>query len=125
MLNSNDDLIGTAYRVIRRIGLGGSGEVFLVEHEELGRKFVAKILRRRHSGDDEQIKRLRREALVLARLDHPNIVAVSDFGFTADGRPFFIMQYLEGATVADELGTRDRLPYSEWLSYAKQMLKAL
>jgi serine/threonine protein kinase len=118
-------LEGTRYRVIRRLGVGSSADVFLVELAEIGRKFVAKVLHERHSDDPEYVARLRREARALGRLRHPNIVSVTDFAVTASGRPLIVMEYLNGNTLAEELLARDRLPLDEALEYTRQALSAL
>ena len=122
---SEDPLRGTRYRAVDRLGMGTMGEVFLVEHLALGRRFVAKVLHSRHSQSDEYVARLRREARTLGQIRHPNIVAVTDFDLTQSGRPFIVMEYLDGHTLADELKTRRQLPESEVLTYTRQILSAL
>jgi serine/threonine protein kinase len=101
------------------------GEVFLVEHSALGRRFVAKILHARHASAADYVARLEREARTLGQMRHPNIVAATDFDVAEDGRPFFVMEYLEGHTLSDELQKRGRLPRADALLYAEQLLSAL
>lgn len=101
------------------------GEVFLVEHTALGRRFVAKVLHSRHARTDEYVARLRREARTLGQIRHPNIVAVTDFDIAESGRPFIVMEYLEGRTLADELKQRGRLSPYDAVEYATQTLVAL
>ena len=122
---SQDPLHGTRYRTIRSLGMGNMGEVFLVEHTALGRRFAAKVLRTRHTQADEYVARLRREARTLGQIRHPNIVTVTDFDVTEGGRPFIVMEYLDGRTLADELKQLGRLPPPYALAYIRQILSAL
>jgi len=122
---SEDPLRGTRYRVLRKIGVGSMGDVFLVEHVDLERKFVAKLLRLRHAETQEYVARLQREARTLGQINHPNVVWVADFDFAADGRPFIVMEYLDGRTLADELRARGALRVPDALRYTREMLSAL
>jgi serine/threonine-protein kinase len=101
------------------------GEVFLVEHTALGRRFVAKVLRSRHTQADEYVARLRREARTLGQMRHPNIVTVTDFDMTEGGRPFIVMEHLEGRTLDEELKQVGRLQPPYALAYVRQILSAL
>ena len=120
-----DIFVGTPYQAQQRLGAGGMGEVFLVEHRELGRQFVAKVMHERFATNERLLDRMRVEAQTLGRLDHANIVSVSGFGITQDGRPFIVMEYLHGRTVADELEARGALPPREAVHYALQLLAGL
>jgi tRNA A-37 threonylcarbamoyl transferase component Bud32/tetratricopeptide (TPR) repeat protein len=89
------------FRVERRIGAGGMGEVYLAHDDELGRKVAIK--RVRASLDRPQVQeRLRREARALARLSHPNVVQVYEFGLH-EGRTFVAMEFVDGRTLGDAL----------------------
>jgi eukaryotic-like serine/threonine-protein kinase len=120
-----DVFVGTPYRALQRLGAGGMGEVFLVEHRELERQFVAKVMHERFATNEHLLDRMRMEAQTLGRLDHINIVSVSGFDVTRDRRPFIIMEHLHGRTLADEIGARGALPYREALAYVIQLLAAL
>lgn len=122
---SNDALAGTAYRIVRQLGEGGMGEVYAVEHEVLGKEMVAKILRLDLASDPAVVDRMRVEAQALAALSHPNIVAVTDFGRTANGRPFYVMEYLRGRTVGQMLRRDGPASLIEALQIARQVLDAL
>ena len=87
---------GTPYLVVRKLGQGGMGEVFEVEHRELGKRCVLKVLHPNHLGRRDLAARMRDEARSLATLRHPNLVDVFDLGVTRDGRPFFAMELLLG-----------------------------
>jgi eukaryotic-like serine/threonine-protein kinase len=123
--NPQDPLSGTRYRALRQLGMGTMGDVFLVEHVALGRRFVAKVLHTRHAQTDEYVTRLRREARTLGQIQHPNIVAATDFGVTDDGRPFIVMEYLEGHTLDQELKQRGSLQPADAFSYTRHVLSAL
>jgi eukaryotic-like serine/threonine-protein kinase len=104
-----------AYVIVRELGRGGMGTVFLAERADgqFEKQVAIKIL---NPGADtaEILRRFRAERQILARLDHPNIARLLDAGTTDDGLPYFIMDYIVGApvtrlAVAQELSTRQRL----------------
>lgn len=101
---------GTAYRVTELIGSGGMGSVYRVEHTELGKLFVLKALHVHLSARHDLVARMRNEWRALAKLNHPNIVQVTDAGMTASNLPFYVMEYLEGATVGQLVMEDGRLP---------------
>ncbi|HEX6766353.1 MAG TPA: serine/threonine-protein kinase [Polyangiaceae bacterium] len=116
---------GTRFSTVERLGSGGMGEVYLVEHRELGKRFVAKILHGRFGADPRLVDRMRVEAQALGCLNHPNIVTVTGCDTTEEGRPFIVMEQLRGCTLASELVARRSLPLEEALVYASQTLSAL
>jgi serine/threonine-protein kinase len=120
-----DPLAGTQYRAVARLGQGGMGEVFLADHVELGRRFVVKLLHASMAESARLVDRMRIEAQALARLEHPHIVEVNNFGKTAAGRPFIVMERLRGATLADELRQRGAFSVHETLRLTRQLLSAL
>ncbi len=122
---ADDPLEGLPYRALRRLGEGGTGEVLLAQHRQLGKLCVAKILHSRFANDPRVADRIRLEAQSLGRLNHPHIISIIGAGKTADGRPFLITEYLRGETLAGELAVRGPLPVIEALSYSCQLLKAL
>jgi len=88
------DLAGTKYALTGYLGRGGMGTVYLVEDRELGREGALKIAN--GVAGDALCDRVRREARVLARLEHPGIVPVHDVGTLADGRVFYVMRRVRG-----------------------------
>ena len=90
------------YESIGRIGKGAMGVVFKARQISVDRVVAIKVLRDDVARDREYIERFRREARVAAKLSHNNIVGVIDAG-EADGRHYFVMEYVEGTTVQDEL----------------------
>jgi non-specific serine/threonine protein kinase/serine/threonine-protein kinase len=96
------------YRVIREIGRGGMGAVFLAERSdgEFRQEVALKVVRRSFA-DPELARRFRRERQILATLNHPNIARLLDGGVSAEGEPFFAMEYVEGARIDDYCAARD------------------
>jgi eukaryotic-like serine/threonine-protein kinase len=91
--------IGTqigAYQIIRQIGAGGMGVVYLAERVDQFRMQVALKILRRGMDSDLVVSRFRHERQILAELDHPNIARLLDGGATDDGRPYFVMEYVQG-----------------------------
>jgi serine/threonine protein kinase len=122
---ASDPLAGTPYAAVERLGAGGMGEIFLVEHRALRRRFVAKLLRESYAASPQLVDRMRLEAQSLGRLRHPHIVGVAGFGATEAGRPYLVLEHLEGRTLAEELADRTRLSVSEALKYTGELLSAL
>ena len=118
-------LVGTHYRVVERLGRGGMGEVFIVLHTILKRRFALKVVHARLSGCPHFADRMRIEAQAAARLEHPNIVDVVDFWVAANHRPCMVMELLSGNNLAQELATRRALSASESIDYVLQLLSAL
>ena len=88
-------LLGGSYRLLSHIGSGGMGEVFLAAHERLPMKLVVKVLSPTLIST-RAIAQFGREAAVLAKLQHPNIVQLVDFNWTDSGLPFLVMEHLPG-----------------------------
>ena len=95
------------YIVLRRLGSGGMGVVYAAFDDSLDRKIAIKVLRDR-DGDPEGQARLLREAQALARLSHPNVVAVHDVGTTADGQVYIAMEFITGVTLRNWLEEQPR-----------------
>jgi len=116
---------GTPYRTIQRLRAGGMGEVFLVEHRTTGRRVVAKLIHAKLAADPALVERLRIEAQSAAQLDHEYVVKILAFEQTRTGRPFLVMEYLEGRTLAEEIMARGPLPVLEAVSFSCHLLSAL
>ena len=97
------------YRLLHLVGRGGIGEVYAAHDPELDRKVAVKILRADANPDDVRAARLQREAQAVAKLSHPNVVAIYDVG-TAGGRVFLTMELVEGETLAAWLDRKPRAP---------------
>ena len=99
-MSSADHTYGGRYVVIDRAGSGGMAEVYRARDDLLGREVAVKVLSDRLSGDSTFVERFRREAQAAANLNHPNVVALYDFG--ADGSTYYIvMEYIDGRALGD------------------------
>lgn len=124
-LQSGERLRGTPYVVTRSLGHGGMGEVYEVEHAELGRSAAIKVLHRRHGGRPDLIARMREEARVMASLRHPNVIEVFDLGVLPDGRPYFAMPALRGSDLRIILGRSNVIPVDTAIELMIQALDGL
>jgi len=118
----SDVLSGTPYRAIRRIGRGSMGVVIEAEHRALGHRVAVKLLGRAHG---DLADRIRVEAQVLARIRHPNLLEVVDFGATPTGRPYFVAELLRGRSLLDELEERGHLELTEAAAILRQVMAGL
>jgi eukaryotic-like serine/threonine-protein kinase len=91
------------YRILSRIGVGGMGMVFLAEHPHIGKRVALKIIHRDLAGHEEVVKRFLNEARAVNQIGSDHIVQIHDFGQTEAGEHFFIMEYLDGCTLAQAL----------------------
>jgi eukaryotic-like serine/threonine-protein kinase len=119
-------MIGTSlgrYRVLRPLGEGGMGRVYLAEDPSLGRNVAVKVLPPEFSTDPERRERLLHEARAASALNHPNILIVHDLG-ESDGALFVAMEWVDGSTVREWARERDRTP-AQALGLMRQALAAL
>lgn len=119
------DQIAERYRVLGELGTGGMGSVYRVEHTMMAKEMAMKLLRPELSGITEVAERFEREAKSAARLDHPHIVRVTDFGKTEAGELFLVMELLEGQPLTDYGKQHGRLEPSEAIYLVDQILEAL
>jgi hypothetical protein len=113
------------YRILRKLGEGGMGEVYLVEHLSLHRNEALKILRPHLVGDPKFVSRFRREARATNRVQHPHIVSVYDFGQLPDGRFYLAMEYADGETLDHELRRIGTFPVPRALHVLHQLADAI
>src|SRR5256714_1531078 len=110
------------YRVINLLGQGATASVYLAEHVHLGTQAAIKVLTAQLvSGEGEQF---RQEARTIARLEHPHIVRVLDFG-VEDGTPYLVMAYAPGGTLRQHHPKGTRLPLDTVVAYVNQVVQAL
>ena len=117
-------LLAGRYRVMGRLANGGMATVYQARDERLERSVAIKIIHPDQVLDEEVLDRLASEAKTVARLAHPNIVAVYDQG-THEGAPYLVMEYVRGRTLREMLNERQRLDPSESLAILEQLLAAL
>ena len=117
-------VIDGRYEVVRCLGTGAMGLVFLVRHMRLGKQFALKIINPLLAEQAEFAARFEREADACSRLAHPNCIHVTDFGQDSDGRLFLVMEYAEGTLLNQAIA--DSPPsVIEALQFAKQILLGL
>jgi serine/threonine protein kinase len=113
------------YRVLAPFGAGGMGSVYRVEHATLGRQYALKVLHAHVlERDAASVDQFLREARAAARIRHPHIVDVFDFGYLGDGRPYFVMELLDGVSLGDLIDD-GALPPQQAVTIARQLAEAL
>jgi len=122
---TTDQLFADRYRLERRLGVGGMATVQLAFDTRLERYVAVKLLAEHLAEDSSFIARFRREALSAARLVHPNIVQVFDFGSAPDGRQFIVMEFVDGHSCAELLRDRGRLRADQAVEIAAQACRGL
>ncbi len=113
------------YVVSERLGSGGFGDVFRARHAVIGRDVAIKVLHAKYSAHPEAVARFIAEARAAGALSHPGIVEVYDYGTTADGRQYCVMEYIRGTTLRDLLRERGRLPLAEALPILRGIAEAV
>ena len=84
------------YQIVDRIGAGAMGNVYRARHAVIDRQYAIKMLYGDVAAEENDVKRFRREAQVISKIDHPNVIAVQDFGRTAHGLSYLVMELVEG-----------------------------
>ena len=119
---SEGDVLGS-YTITGPLGKGGMGTVYRARHEGLGRDVAVKALSHLVGADEADVRRFQREAQLLASLNHPNIATVYD-RLVIDGRPYLVMELVDGPTLRDRL-TEGAVGPDEAMSIASQLVDAL
>ncbi|MBA2459613.1 MAG: serine/threonine protein kinase [Gemmatimonadales bacterium] len=118
-------ILDSHYRVGRRLGEGGMSYVYRAEELNTGRAVAVKILIPRLSRDPASVERLRREATIATRLDHPNVCPILRLGETADRLIYLVMPYLEGEPLSEHESRRGPFPAEEGVPLLVQMCHGL
>lgn len=113
------------YRIDAVLGSGGMGRVYRGEHTGIGRAVAIKVLHADLNRNREAAARFQREAIASGRLDHPNIVGVTDFGVLSDGSCYLVMEVLEGESLGDRLERERRIPWGEAIDILRGVLLGL
>ncbi len=124
-----DSLIGAVlagrYQIVRRIGEGGMGAVYEAKHTLIGKRVAVKVLLEKFLAKSDFVARLLQEARLASSIGHENIVDVTDFGTTDDGRSFVVMEFLDGESLAELTMREAPLPIERSLRIARQVASAL
>jgi eukaryotic-like serine/threonine-protein kinase len=113
------------YRLVKRLGAGGMGEVYLAEHRMLKRPCAIKLIHPDRAGDPRALARFEREVRMTARLSHWNTVEIFDYGRTDDGTFFYVMEYLPGLSLEDLLDRYGPLPAERVVHLLRQTCQGL
>ncbi|HEX2568115.1 MAG TPA: serine/threonine-protein kinase [Polyangia bacterium] len=113
------------YVVCAKIGEGGMGVVYLAEHPHIGRRVAIKVLQPEHSQDPRTVARFSNEARAAYEVRNEHIVEILDFGELPDGSPYFVMEWLDGRTLATVLEEEPRLPLERVLHVTLGIAEAL
>src|SRR6516162_1989893 len=115
----------STYGIVRRVGAGGMGEIYEVSHSRLAGRYAMKVLRPEVAASAEALMRFQREAKVTSALQHPNIVQVIDFSTLEGGRPYLVMEFLDGPELEQVVKRSAPLPLPQIISYVKQIASGL
>lgn len=125
----SDPLIGRViderYRVEKQIGEGGMGVVYLTTHAVLGKRIALKVLRGDMAKDAEVVQRFMQEAQSATSIGHANIIDISDFGKLPDGSVYFVMEYLDGASLSHFINAGGSIPVQTAVHIIRQIASAL
>ncbi|MCK6575282.1 serine/threonine protein kinase, partial [Myxococcota bacterium] len=118
-------LPGTSYRLIKRLGGGGMGSVYIAEHTALGRRDAVKLLAPHIAEDEQAMKRLEREARATAALANPHIIDIYTLGVTTDNRPYVAMRLIQGQSLKELIERERKLDVDRAWALLRQVCLAL
>lgn len=113
------------YEVVDLLGIGGMGAVYQGVQKSLGRSVAIKVLPRMENSDATAVARFKQEAMALAQLSHPGIVAVHDAGETTDGMPYFVMEFVRGTDLARLIRSAGRIEAGRAVMIVAEVCEAL
>lgn len=118
-------VIDGKYRLTRPLGEGGMGMVWVATHTALGREFAVKLLRPEFARDPQALIRFQQEAVAVGKVGSPHLTALTDFGTTADGEPYIVMELLEGRTLEEAMRAEKPMAVPRIADICCQILTAL
>ncbi|MBU1897346.1 serine/threonine protein kinase, partial [Myxococcota bacterium] len=118
-------LINNRYRILKKLGDGGMGEVYLAQHLHLEERVALKLLRAHFADRADQVERFKREAKAARQLEHPNTIRVHDFGVESNGTLYFAMEYLQGRSLGDLLEEEKKLEPARAVQIMSQVCASL
>jgi serine/threonine-protein kinase len=120
-----DTVVADRYKVIRKLGEGGMGVVYLAEHVFIEKKVALKILSEDFARKADLVARFMQEAKAASKIGHENIIDITDFGETASGSVFFAMEFLDGNDLAHEVREHGPMPFERAHYIMNQLCRAL
>ncbi len=124
-LEALTDSLGDRYEIQRKLGEGGMGAVYEARHAKIGKRVAIKVLLEKYLEKPDVVARLLQEARMASSIGHENIVDITDFGETGDGRTYFVMEYLEGESLAALIEREGALPAPRAIRIIRQVASAL
>jgi len=118
-------IVADRYHILKKLGEGGMGQVYLAEHVKMGRKSALKVMHASMVKDVDAISRFNREAANASRISHPNVAAVYDFGETPDGMIFLAMEFVDGPPLTKVIEQAGSLPPKRAAEIIRQTGEAL
>jgi len=118
-------LVAERYRVIRKLGEGGMGSVYLAEHVVIEKKFALKVLAPELARRSDLVARFLQEARSASRIGHENVIDISDFGQTGDGLVYIAMEYLDGKDLGEIVRSKGAMTWTEARDIVLQICRAL
>lgn len=120
-----DTVLADRYRVVKKLGEGGMGSVYLAEHTTINKRLAIKVLSPEFSHKQDLVDRFLQEARAASMIDQENVVEITDFGSTPNGSVFFVMEYLNGEDLSDTIKNQGSLPWSRVKPIMLQIVEAL
>ncbi len=120
-----DTVLNSRYRIEKLLGEGGMGSVYRAQHLQLRKTVAIKVLHPSMVDNPDAVARFEREAMVSAKIQHPNVVSATDSGRLEDGSLYLVLEFVPGQSLADRLERRGALPSEAAASIALQVAAAL
>lgn len=117
--------IADKYRIVAVIGTGGMGVVYQAHHDLMQRDVAIKMLRAQYITDKTSVKRFTQEAIAVGRLHHPHVVTTYDHGFTSQGQPYLVMDFLKGRSLAEIISAEKQISVERAIHIFAQACDAL
>jgi eukaryotic-like serine/threonine-protein kinase len=118
-------VIDRRYKIVKALGEGAMGSVFVAEHLTLHKQVALKLVRSEYAHNGELLARFAREALAGSKIEHPNVVAALDYGSLEEGGAYLVMPLVPGECLADMLWKRGRMPWADVAELGAQIADAL
>jgi serine/threonine-protein kinase len=118
-------ILADRYRIIKKLGEGGMGSVYLAEHTTINKRLAIKILSSEYTHKQDLVDRFLQEARAASMIEQENVVEITDFGSTPQGSVFFVMEYLNGEDLSETIKDQGQLPWARVKPIMLQICEAL